>query len=151
MQPLKFIPPIEQKTYEVPDDELPQSAINLLVLEDDPDLGETLKLFLEENGYKVTRVKDGVEGLKQVMAADFDAILCDLMMPNLPGDMFYRAVERTKPHLCKRFIFITGHQGNEKLALFIKSVRALTLYKPFSMQLLLENIQLIISKSRKGS
>ena len=39
----------------------------------------------------------GVEGVHEVLASEFDAILCDMQMPTLPGDMFYRAVERMRP------------------------------------------------------
>jgi CheY-like chemotaxis protein len=61
------------------------------------------------NVYQVTNVPLGAEGVQQVLASDFDAIVCDMVMPNFPGDMFYLAVQRARPHLCQRFIFITGH------------------------------------------
>jgi response regulator RpfG family c-di-GMP phosphodiesterase len=71
------------------------------------------------------------------------------MMPNLPGDMFYIGVERVKPKLARRFIFITGHQNNPKVSQFVKKVRALTLFKPFEMHLLLETIQVALKNAEK--
>src|SRR3954468_2426987 len=97
-----FIRPLVEKIHEVPDDEIPQSRRTLLLVEDDVDFAAHLKLFLETSNFTVTLAKDGVEGLKKVMAADFDVIVCDMLMPNLPGNMFYMAVERTKPALTKR-------------------------------------------------
>src|SRR5436190_20301709 len=93
----KFIPPAEQKTYKIPDDEIPHTRKKILLLEDDPDLSSHLKMFLESAGFEVSTAKDGVDGLRQAMVTDFDVILCDMMMPNLPGNMFYIAVERAKP------------------------------------------------------
>lgn len=118
-----------------------------LMLEDDLDFSALVKEFLESAGYEVTCAISGVEGLKHIMARDFDVILCDMLMPKLPGDMFYRAVERTKPHLCKRFVFMTGHKGDPKIDAFIRSVRGLMLWKPFQLHDLTQALQVI---ARKG-
>lgn len=145
----RFIPPIGEKTHVVSEDDIPQSPRHVLLLEDDPEFGGHLKLFLETANFTVTLAKDGVEGLKQVMNADFDVIICDLLMPTMPGNMFYLAVERTKPALTKRFIFITGHQGDQKVAAFLKQVRGLTLFKPFQMSQLLETIEVVLKKNSR--
>jgi DNA-binding NarL/FixJ family response regulator len=94
----------------------------------------------------VIRVPSGVEGLKHIMAVDFHVILCDLVMPNLPGDMFYLAVERIKPQLCKRFIFMTGHGADPKWDAFIRKVRGLVLFKPFPLHDLLAAIHNVLQK-----
>ena len=142
-----FNRPLEQKTYEVSDDEIPKSPRTVLLVEDDTEFAGHLSLFLETSNFIVTQAKDGVDGLKKVMAADFDIILCDMLMPNLPGNMFYMAVERTKPALAKRFVFITGHQSDPKIAAFLKQVRGLCLFKPFHMHQLLETIQVVLKKN----
>ena len=110
----------------------------ILLLEDDPAFKEIMTDFLTENGYDVKAVHNGVEGVHQVLAGDFEVILCDMLMPTLPGDMFYRAVERMRPHLCERFIFMTGYRGNAKVNEFISSVQGTVLNKPFHVDDLLE-------------
>src|ERR1700759_1461789 len=85
---------------------------NILLVDDDTELANTLKILLESRHFIVTTVDDGVKALREVMAFDFDVIICDLLMPNMPGDMFYLAVQKTKPELCKRFLFVTGHADN---------------------------------------
>ena len=69
------------------------------------------------------------------------------MMPNLPGDMFYLAVERTKPQLCKKFIFMTGFAGDPKWQAFISRVKGVVLAKPFEFHLLLESITRVLIAS----
>lgn len=147
MDRLKFVPPAEQKTYEVSEDI--GSAKTILLLEDEAEFSEMLKDYLESFGYAVTVVRDGVQGLRKIMEKDYDVILCDLLMPNLPGDMFYLGVERVKPHLAKRFIFITGHQNNPKIAEFIRKTKALTLFKPFEMHVLIETIAVSLKRGQK--
>src|SRR6476620_8953382 len=67
-------------------------AKKVLLLEDDPAFKEIMTDFLKETGFEVVAVMNGVEGVHQVLASDFEVILCDMMMPTLPGDMFFRAV-----------------------------------------------------------
>jgi len=115
----------------------------LLVLEDDPTFQSVVKDYLESYGYQVVAVENGADGVREVMAGDFDVIICDMMMPKVPGDMFYVAVERMRPYLCNRFVFITGARGNQKVMDFIKQVKGLVLLKPFRMDELLELVSYV--------
>jgi two-component system, cell cycle sensor histidine kinase and response regulator CckA len=112
----------------------------VLLLEDDEMLKTAIKEYLEVNLYEVIAVANGADGVRAVLKQEFDAIVCDMMMPKLPGDMFYTAIERMRPHLCKRFIFITGHRGNPKINDFIKQVKGAMLAKPFRMDDLIEAV-----------
>ncbi len=105
----------------------------ILVLEDDPSFREIMQSYFVEQGLQVVTVENGVEGVHEILATDFDAILCDMQMPTLPGDMFYRAVESMRPHLCDRFVFMTGYHGNQKVNEFIGAVNGMVLIKPFHM------------------
>src|SRR3954462_9839044 len=106
-------------------------ARKVLLVDDDATFQEIMKDFLVECGYDVVAVQNGVEGVHEVLASDFEVILCDMMMPTLPGDMFFRAVERMRPHLCDRFVFMTGHRNNTKVNDFIENVHGTILTKPF--------------------
>ena len=115
----------------------------ILLLEDDPAFKEIMTDFLQESGFEVVAVQNGVEGVHQVLASDFEVIICDMMMPTLPGDMFFRAVERMRPHLCDRFVFMTGHRGNTKVNDFIENVHGTILTKPFHVDDVLELIAFV--------
>ncbi|HVK58542.1 MAG TPA: response regulator [Candidatus Kapabacteria bacterium] len=151
MDRFRFVAPLEQKTYDVTADAEGLLSKSILLVEDDSQFSLIVREYLESFGYSVTIACDGVQGMKRVMEKDFDIIICDLLMPNLPGDMFYIGVERVKPHLAKRFIFITGHQNNPKIGEFVKKVRALTLFKPFEMHILIETIGVALKNSQKDS
>ncbi len=120
-----------------------KSRRKILLVEDDPAFQEIMKDFLSENGFDIVAVNNGVEGVHKVLASDFEVILCDMLMPTLPGDMFYRAVERMRPQLCSRFVFMTGHRGNPKVNEFIQAVRGTILTKPFHIDDLLELIAFV--------
>jgi DNA-binding response OmpR family regulator len=106
---------------------------SVLIVEDDVAFGDLLRTFLESHPFCVTRVTDGAEGLRQLSATDFDLIISDMALPNLTGDQLYLEVEKIKPHLCSRFIFMTGHHADPKSDNFIRRIHALMLWKPFHL------------------
>lgn len=144
----KSFDPNAAKVIRFSEDAALEPEVSILMLEDSAEQTVSLKEFLEANNYKVTTAANGVEGLKHIMQRDFDVILCDMMMPNLPGDMFYLAVEKTKPHLCRRFIFISGYNGDARIDGFIRKVRGLMLNKPLHIRYLLDSIKLILKKNQ---
>ncbi len=135
------------KTYEITEEPTPLEPKRVLILEDEPALSAVVKDFLEGNGFQVTVVASGAEGLQKILQMDYDAILCDMVMPNFPGDMFYLAVERVRSHLCKRFIFMTGHQGDPQIDAFIRRVHGLMLWKPFQLHEVLDAIKTVLKKA----
>jgi CheY-like chemotaxis protein len=141
-----YTPPVE-KTYEMPDDLIRPDPKSVLMLEDEATLAEILMNGLELHNYHVTCVRSGAEGIQHVLKQDFDILLCDMIMPGFPGDMFYRAVERSRPHLCKRFLFMTGHSGDPQIDAFIRSVRGLMLWKPFQLHELLQALKVVVDKN----
>jgi len=122
-------------------------TLRILLLEDDEQLAATLKVFLESNSCQVTQVENGVEGLRRIMVEDFDLVLCDMVMPRFPGDKFYLAVERVKPTLCRRFLFMTGHRAEPKYETFIQEIDGLILWKPFGTRELYAAIQNVLRRA----
>lgn len=118
----------------------------VLILEDDMNFACIVREYFEAWGFSVTCVQDGVEGIKRIIHEDFSIILCDMLMPNLAGDMFYKAVERVKPKQCQRFIFMTGNHNDKKITDFIREVRGVIIWKPFKMHILHEAVQAIEKK-----
>lgn len=115
----------------------------VLLLEDDASFRHIITDCLTENGYEVVAVHNGGEAVREVLASDFALVLCDLMMPCLSGDMFFRVVERISPALCQRFVFMTGHQCDAGTDALIQSVKAFVLRKPFPLKNLLDAIAFV--------
>lgn len=120
---------------------------NILLLDDDSDLADTLKELLEAHNFVVTTATDGVAGLREIMQVDFDVIICDLMMPGMPGDMFYLAAKTVKPAMADRFLFITGHRDNPKVDEFLKTIDGVVMYKPVLADELVRMISLVLQQT----
>jgi DNA-binding response OmpR family regulator len=64
----------------------------ILVVEDEPRLGEILRLYLERDGYQVTVVSDGRAAVAAVDAEPVDLVVLDLMLPGLNGEAVLSAI-----------------------------------------------------------
>jgi two-component system NtrC family sensor kinase len=106
----------------------------ILVVEDDTELAATYKSLLEQQGCKVQHVSNGAAALRYLANKDVDAVLCDFSMPVLEGDLLYTSLEKTKPHLCERFIFVTGMAENPKFQPFINRNKERVLFKPVTVE-----------------
>ncbi len=116
---------------------------NILVVDDDVELAMMYRELLGSQGFDVVTAANGVDALKHIMSHGPDAIICDIMMPHMPGDMFYIAVERVKPELCEKFIFVTSYEGNPKIEAFFKANNAFVLYKPVTLGKLMGTLNLL--------
>ena len=111
-------------------------TIKVLILEDRNDFREVLGDYLASDSYHVTSVSSGIEGLRKIMETGFDIILCDMMMPQMGGEMFYWAETRVRPATRERFIFFTGHKNDPVIEFFFRRIKARVLYKPFKLNAL---------------
>ena len=59
--------------------------MKLLIVEDEPKTGSYLRQGLEEAGYVVDLVADGVDGLHQASSGDYQLLILDVMLPGIDG------------------------------------------------------------------
>jgi DNA-binding response OmpR family regulator len=143
--------PLVETIHEIPEDLVSLAdPRTILLLEDDATLADVLRNSLEKKNFNVTRVRNGIDGIHRILESNYDLILCDMIMPGFPGDMFYRAVQRSRPHLCNRFLFMTGHTGDRQIDQFIRGVRGLMIFKPFQLCELLEAINVVLKKAQQS-
>jgi CheY-like chemotaxis protein len=68
----------------------------VMVIDDDADIREMIKVLLEADGYRVVTAIDGVDGLEKLSTGEEPAlILLDLMMPKMDGEQFIVALRRS--------------------------------------------------------
>ena len=88
----------------------------ILVVEDEPDLLEVLEYNLTREGFRVLAARDGETGLKQARAELPDAVVLDLMLPDLAGEEVCRRL-RALPGLADvPVVFLSGRADSPDLA-----------------------------------
>jgi two-component system, chemotaxis family, chemotaxis protein CheY len=117
----------------------------LLVVDDDPDISETVSLVLELNGYCVTPAMDGLDALEKIRRGPAPAaILVDIMMPRMNGVDFVKAL-RADPALARiPVILLSGDTsaGRTAAALAVEGY----LPKPVEVDDLLGAVQRVLSR-----
>lgn len=69
----------------------------ILIIEDDPDIGDMLNINMRDEGYSVEIAADGYAGLSRLKAQSYDLLILDLMLPGIDGLEICREVRRS-PH-----------------------------------------------------
>jgi CheY-like chemotaxis protein len=105
----------------------------ILIIDDEPLLGQTLR-FAFQDRHDVEVAASGREALERLTTdADYDLVLCDLMMPDVSGEHVYRAVRERSPGLLPRFVFMTGGAFTERAQEFLAHFDGRQLEKPFNI------------------
>jgi two-component system cell cycle sensor histidine kinase/response regulator CckA len=109
------------------------SRRRLLLVDDDALLGRGLARMLGER-FELTPLVSPLAALQllEADAARFDAILCDVMMPELSGEGFYERLRGLSPALCQRVVFMTGGAFGPRAQAFLDAVPNPRLDKPFT-------------------
>jgi DNA-binding response OmpR family regulator len=105
----------------------------ILVVDDDQQLASALQWILADENFLVDIAFDGEEALLKVKTHEYDAVICDLMMPKLCGDQFYLKAREARPSLTDHFIFITGFAADPKMNSFLLEHDVKYLVKPFAV------------------
>ena len=109
----------------------------VLVIDDEPMVVATLRRILARQHEVVTTTsaKDALARLRS--GQRYDAVLCDLMMPDMTGMALHDELERTLPEVAQRMIFITGGAFTPRGVEFLERVPNPRIEKPFDVSDLL--------------
>jgi len=116
-----------------------QSALQILVVEDDKDLAGFVKQGLEDEGAMVTLAHDGGAGLRQAEMHSFDLILLDVMLPILNGFEMTRRLRLQKVRT--PILLLTGRDAPEDIVKGLDAGADDYLTKPFDFDVLLARIR----------
>ena len=117
------------------------AGASILVVEDETALATAVIDGLRDAGYVVERAADGEEALADVDTRRFDLVICDLKMPRLDGQAFYRALSDVAPMLARRVIFMTGDVAGTDTEEFLRESGCRWLAKPFRLADLLRAVR----------
>ncbi len=105
----------------------------VLVVEDEPALAEAVSDALADAGFLVDRAADGQSALDRARSRRYDLVICDLKMPRVDGQAFYRAAARTIPGLNRRIVFVTGGVVAADAEAFLEESGCRWLRKPYRL------------------
>jgi DNA-binding response OmpR family regulator len=122
------------------------TSLNILLAEDDPNLGLLLSEFLKKKGYEVSWSQDGDQALNFFVKGSFDLCILDVMMPKKDGFSLAKDIRAT--HLDVPIIFLTAKSMEEDTLQGFKVGADDYLTKPFSMDVLVARMEAVLRRMK---
>jgi len=120
---------------------------SILLVEDEENLHEALKLNLELEGYEITSVYDGSAALKAIGDEYFDLIILDVMLPEIDGINVTETVRLQNNEV--PILILSAKNTSADRVLGLKKGADDYLTKPFNLEELLLRVHKLIDKNKK--
>lgn len=121
----------------------------ILVVDDDPDNGLNVKSVLEKHGYRISVCESAKEAFKLLAIEIPDIILLDVVLPDIPGTEFCKALKNDPRYAGIPVILISGTRTSEEnYQAGIQAGAMEYFFRPLSNRMLLDKIREILSASR---
>ncbi len=119
-------------------------ARSILIVEDDRNIADLLRLYLEKEGYDVTIAYDGLKGMEKFREAKPDLVLLDVMLPGMDGWGVCRAIRQDSK---TPIIMLTAKSETEDKVSGLKQGADDYITKPFEMKEVLARIEAVLRRS----
>jgi two-component system NtrC family sensor kinase len=120
-------------------------GVRVLVVEDEPTVARLIADVLRDEGMQVDVLLDGREALDRAARQSFDLVICDMKMPGLDGQHFYKSLERSGNPLRERFLFVTGDIIAAQTREFLERNHLPHVAKPFRVEELTEKVHSVLA------
>jgi DNA-binding response OmpR family regulator len=124
-----------------------ETVVKILVVEDDPNLGDLLNEYLQAKGFKSHLERDGVKGLDAFKEDTYDLCIFDVMMPEKDGFSLAKDVRKLRPEV--PIVFLTAKSMKEDKVEGFKLGADDYITKPFAMEELLMRVNAILRRTLK--
>ncbi len=124
-----------------------EKKYSILLVEDEENLQEALKLNLELEGYEVSSSYDGADALKMVNREHFDLLILDVMLPELDGISVCETIRLSNTEL--PILILSAKNSSADRVLGLKKGADDYLTKPFNLEELLLRVSKLIKKSEQ--
>lgn len=126
------------------DEQTTNDRRRILLVDDDPEIVESMRAALEANGYQALIAKDGNQGLAMVEREDSDLVILDMMMPKRSGFLVLEWLRRNR-RVPTRVIMITANEGSRHKAYAEMLGVDDYIRKPFAMDRLIESVHRLLA------
>ena len=121
------------------------------MVEDEPTVARLIADVLQDENFLVEVLLDGREALDRAAQESFDLVICDMKMPGLDGQHFYRRLAETGNPLRHSFLFVTGDVIAPGTQAFLERHGLPHLAKPFRVEELTARVHQVLDDSARQS
>ena len=124
-------------------------AKKILIIDDEPDVIDTLAFMLKARNFEVISAPDGLAGLSRVKADKPDLVLLDIMMPGMDGYEVCSKIKRDNATKNVPVIMLTARGEGEAVTKAHKSGADDYIVKPFNLPTLLARLNKFIKQPKR--
>jgi two-component system NtrC family sensor kinase len=114
-----------------PDPVVSRDGKSVLIIDDEAEVGRLLSEMLSAQAFRCDVVGSGATARALLEQRDYDAILCDVRMPEVDGPALFAWLSEHRPHLSARMAFVTGDTLGAAAGGFLARAGRPILEKPF--------------------
>lgn len=118
----------------------------ILVIEDEQSVRQLVSRLLEKSGYDVRTARDGLDGLRQLEDFEPHCIITDVMMPNLDGLTFTKALKNRRETKGIPVIFLTAKSDPFSMIEGINVGAKFYITKPFQVEDVLSKVKKVLTE-----
>ncbi len=123
------------------------SKAKILIIDDDEEINNLFKIYLEHDGFQVDTVTDAADALYYFKKGKYDLILLDLKMPQIDGIAMYQALKNIDDEVS--ICLITADTSYlEQLKGKIPNIEKYVIYKPIFLKNLKEKVEALVLERR---
>jgi CheY-like chemotaxis protein len=126
-----------------------RSRARILIVDDEPDITDLLKLGLVRHGFQVEAYNDPAEALANIAPKKFDLAVFDIRMPEMNGFELFREFRKIDPSASVCFMTAFEIYLSEFKKMFPDIEPVAFFKKPFSIEYLVQQVERLMSESRK--
>lgn len=119
----------------------------ILLIDDDPEIIESMRVALESQGYTVFTARDGNQGLATAQRENPDLVILDMMMPRRSGFLVLERIQSVVTTPC-RTIMVTANEGSRHKAYAEMLGVNDYIRKPFAMDRLLDSVANLLADKK---
>lgn len=142
-EPSQGAAPLSEKTART----IKEKAPHVLVVEDEATVAGLIADVLREEGMRVEVLPDGRSALEAARQESYDLAICDLKMPGMDGQIFYRELVESRNPLREHILFVTGDVVAQRTQEFLERHHLPHVAKPFRV----EELSLAVRRMLSGN
>ncbi|HEX6290549.1 MAG TPA: response regulator [Herpetosiphonaceae bacterium] len=117
----------------------------VFIIDDDANILAVLEIALKQAGYHVELASDGEEGLARLETIQPDVVVSDVMMPNMDGVQFFRAIQQRLSYEGVPIIMMTA-LARKPWFTELEAEGAVVVHKPFHVERLVSLIEMYVAE-----
>ncbi|MBW1779421.1 MAG: response regulator [Deltaproteobacteria bacterium] len=122
-------------------------SMEILLIDDDQWIRDSLRLFFESEGCRLTALETAEEGMEALKRHHYDILITDYRLPGMDGLEFLSHIQDTQPHILT--ILITAYKNEDVVSEAMRSGIQDFIEKPFTTKTIEESLARLIKRRER--